>query len=173
MKFSVRLLLFWISLFLVFYLSVLLIIYLFLGAMPLNLSQILIVFVIAGILPPTLITAFFKQRLDYMESEDLSPPRFSGQKKAILKFSGRSRRPFDEVMRRIDRQWIISFSDRENNIVKFRTDTRMMSWGIGGYIKMTDESTLSVVLYPMHAKSKREQKILNQTLRVMQTVFEP
>ncbi len=108
-----------------------------------------------------------------MESEDLQPPTFSGQKKAILKFSGRSRRPFDEVMRRVDRQWIVSFSDRENNIVKFRTDTRMMSWGIGGYIKMTDESTLSVVLYPMHAKSRREQKILNQTLRVMQTIFEP
>lgn len=173
MKFSIRLLLFWISVFLTFYIGILLVTYVLWG-LPLKFGQILLVFLIAGVLPPVIITAFFMRRLDYMESEDLEPPKFSGQKKATLKFKRRTKQSaFDEVMLRIDRQWIISFSDREKRILKFRTDTRMMAWGIGGYAKMIDENTVFVVLYPMYPNSRREEKIMMQTLRIMQSVLDP
>ena len=173
MKFSIRLMFFWIAVFLAFYFGILLVTAVLWGV-PIQFWQMVLVFLIAGVLPPALITAYFYRRLDYMESEDLEPPKFKGVKKATLNFKKRTKQPaFDEVMLRIDRQWIISFSDRENRVLKFRTDTRMMAWGIGGYVKMTDDTTVQVVLYPMNSNSRREEKMMMQTLRVMQSILEP
>lgn len=173
MKFTTRLLLYWISIFLVFYIGILLAISLFWG-LPINFWQILLVFGIVGVIPPVIISAYFFKRLDYMESEDIRPPVFSGQKKAVLKFKPRtSQPPFDEIMLRIDRQWIISYSDREHGVLKFRTDSRMMAWGIGGYVQQTSENTVNVTVYPIFPTSRREKKILNQTLRLMQSILNP
>jgi hypothetical protein len=108
-----------------------------------------------------------------MESDDRDPPSFSGQKKAVFNFKGRTEYPFDEVMQRIDRQWIISFSDRENHLLKFRTDARMASWGLGGYLKMENENSITVIIYPIHPRSKREMLMVNQALRVMKSILDP
>ena len=106
-----------------------------------------------------------------MESENLNPPDFSGQKKATFKFKGRTKCPFDEVLQRIDREWIISYSDRKNCILKFRTDARMTSWGLGGYISMEEEENVVVIIYPLFPNSKREKIMVNQTLRIMRTIL--
>ena len=107
-----------------------------------------------------------------MESDDRNPPEFSGCKSAVFTFNGRTSNPFDEVLQRVDRQWIVSFSDRENRILKFRTDSRMLSWGLGGYLKMEDEKRVEVTIYPIYPRSKREALMVNQTLRVMRSVLE-
>lgn len=138
-----------------------------------NFWQILLVFVIVGMIPPAIITAYFSKRLNYMESNDINPPEFSGQKKAVFKFKGRTKCPFDEVLQRVDRQWIISYSDRKNCVVKFRTDSRMTSWGFGGYIKMEQGENVTVIVYPIFPESKREKIMVNQILRIMRTVIEP
>lgn len=74
-------------------------------------------------------------------------------------------------MQRVDRQWIISFTDREHRILKFRTDARMISWGLGGYLKMEDEDRVDVIVYPLFPDSKREMMNVNQVLRVMQSIL--
>lgn len=132
-----------------------------------------LVFTIVGIVPPAVITSFYFKRLDYMESDDIEPPTFSGQKKATLKMKTHSQTPFDELMQRVDRQWIISYSDRKNKVLKFRTDTRIMSWGIGGYVKMNHEKSILVIVFPIYEKSRREKLIMNQTLRLMQSILNP
>lgn len=172
MKFTTRLFLSWVSIFLTFYLAVMFLVAVFWG-LDIAFWQAALVFFVAGVIPPAAITAFFYRRLDYMESENLEPPHFSGQKKAVLQFKARSEHHFDEIMQRVDRQWIISFSDRESNVLKFRTDTRIMAWGLGGYLKMEDESTVLVVIYPMYPNSKREERFMNQTLRIMQNILNP
>ncbi len=172
MKFTTRLLVYWVSIFLAFLIGIMLIIGLLWG-IQINPWKLLLAFVIVGVIPPAIITAYFYKRLDYMESDDTNPPVFTGQKKAALKFSGRTSNAFDEVMQRIDRQWIISYSDRENNILKFRTDSRMIAWGIGGYVKMENEKTVQVIVYPVFPNSRREEKVMNQTLRLMQSVLNP
>ncbi len=172
MRFTIRLFLYWVSIFLIFYIGIQVVVY-FLWGMRVEAWQGVLVFLIVGVIPPALITAFFSKRLDYMESEKLEPPSFSGQKKAVFQFKGRSDSPFDEMMQRIDRQWIISYSDRKNRILKFRTDARMTSWGLGGYLKMEDEETVTVIVYPIRPRSKRDRLFVNQTLRLVHSVLNP
>ena len=74
-------------------------------------------------------------------------------------------------MQRIDRQWIISFSDRKNKVLKFRTDARMTSWGLGGYLKMEEEGQVTVIIYPVLSRSKRDRLFVNQTLRLMHSIL--
>jgi hypothetical protein len=106
-----------------------------------------------------------------MESEELDPPTFSGQQRAVFHFKGRGQKPFDEVMQRIDRQWIISFSDRRNRVLKFRTDARMTSWGLGGYLKMGEDGEITVIIYPVRSYSKRDEISVNQTLRLIHAIL--
>jgi hypothetical protein len=170
MKFTTRLFFYWVSIFLIFYFGVIGIVYLLWGVR-VNFGQAALVFFIVGMIPPAIITAYFSKRLNYMESENSEPPSFKGQKKATFHFKSHSKNPFDEVMQRIDRQWIISFSDRQNHILKFRTDSRMAFWGLGGYLKMEDEETVLVIVYPIFPNSKREKLIINQILRVMGSIL--
>lgn len=171
MKFTTRLFLYWVSIFLVFFAGIILVVYL-LWEVPVNFLQAVLVFFIVGVIPPALITFYFSKRLDYMESDDLRPPNFSGHKHAVYPFNGRTSNPFDEVLQRIDRQWIISFSDRESCVLKFRTDARMSSWGLGGYIKMEGEHSVKVTIYPIHPRSKRETLMVHQALRATRAILE-
>lgn len=172
MKFTTKLLFTWISIFLLFFVTTISLTNMLWGVqMPF--WKLLIVFFIAGIVPPALITLFFYKRLDYMESEDIAPPIFSGQKKVVMNFTPRSQNYFDEIMQRVDKNWIISYTDRENKVLKFRTDTRALSWGIGGYVKLLEDKKVLVIVYSMHPDSRREEKILNQTLRLMRAILNP
>lgn len=170
MKFTIRLFLYWVSIFLIFFIGTQLVAFL-LWNMYVEPWQGILVFLIVGVIPPAVFTSFFYKRLDYMESEKLDPPSFRGQKKAVFHFSGRTKCPFDEVLQRVDRQWIISYSDRTNRILKFRTDARMISWGMGGYLKMEDEEKVTVIVYPVRSGSKREKLFVNQTLRLMHAIL--
>jgi len=172
MRFTTRLFCYWVSIFLVFYIGVSAVLF-FLWGLRVELWQAALVFFIVGMIPPGIITLYFSRRLDYMESNNLNPPSFRGQKKAVFQFKGRTKCPFDEVLQRVDRQWIISFSDRANRTLKFRTDARMVSWGMGGYLKMEDEETVTVIVYPIRPKSKREKLFVNQTLRLMRSILNP
>ncbi|MDR1743590.1 MAG: hypothetical protein LBR48_07210 [Dysgonamonadaceae bacterium] len=172
MKFTTKLLLFWVSVFLIFYLAVMVILLVSFGV-DANLGQLMLVFSVTGVLPPMLITAFFSKKLDYMESENINPPTFRGQKKEVLAFKPRSEGyAFHEVWQIMDRNWIISFSDTQNRVLKFRTDSRIMSWGIGGYVRLTDDNYLEVIVYPIFESSKDEELIMNQTLQMMKTLFD-
>lgn len=170
MKFTTKLLIFWSSVFLIFLLGIIIVMSLFWGV-TFDFKQLLIAFIINGVIPPAIITSFFYYRLEYMESKDENPPKFSGVKSMQIPFQGRTSCPFDEIMQRVDREYIISYSNRKNQILKFRTDTRMLSWGIGGYIRMIDNNIMEVFVYPIHKKSRREKLHLNQTLRVLCSVF--
>ncbi|MDO5663804.1 MAG: hypothetical protein Q4G63_00935 [Bacteroidia bacterium] len=173
MKFTTKLFLSWMSIFLIFYLTVIAIISLFWG-IRIQFWQWLLVFFIAGVLPPAFLTWLFYSRLDYMESEKSDPPTFSGQKKATLTFKAKSNNHYAEMLQKIDRNFIVSYSDKEACIVKFRTDSRIMSWGVGGYLRlMDDDNKVEAIVYPMTADSKREEKILLQTLRLLKSVLNP
>ncbi|WP_294080017.1 hypothetical protein [Proteiniphilum sp. UBA5384] len=170
MKFTVRLYLYWVSIFLTFFAGILLVVYLLWDFRPV-LWQVGIVFFIVGMIPPAIITLFVAKRLDYMESDDVDPPSFSGQRTERFHFKGHTRQPFDEVLQRVDRQWIISYSDRKKGILKFRTDARMAAWGLGGYIKMEDKETLLAIVYPIRPRSQREQLMVGQLLILMKSVL--
>ncbi|MGI6048152.1 MAG: hypothetical protein ACOYEG_09135 [Petrimonas sp.] len=172
MKFTSKLFLAWTSIFLIFYITVIAIIGLFWG-IRIQFWQWLLVFLIAGVLPPAVLTWLFYKRLDYMESENQEPPTFSGQKKATFVFKTRSNNHYAELLQKIDRSFIVSYSDKEARIVKFRTDSRIMSWGVGGYVKLLDANKVEAIVYPMIADSKREEKILLQTLRLLKAVLNP
>lgn len=83
-----------------------------------NYWQLLVAFIINGVIPPAIITSFLYYRLDYMESEDDTPPKFKGVKTMDIPFQARTDNPFDEMMQKIDRQYIISYSDRQKKILK-------------------------------------------------------
>jgi hypothetical protein len=136
-----------------------------------DLLQMGLVFFIVGMIPPAILTLFLAKRLDYMESDDTNPPSFSGQKTELFHFKGRTEQPFDEVMQRVDRQWIISYSDRKKGILKFRTDARMAAWGLGGYMKMEDKESILVIVYPIRPRSKRERLMVEQLLLLMKSVL--
>ncbi|MDD4630895.1 MAG: hypothetical protein PHQ77_01450 [Proteiniphilum sp.] len=170
MKFTVRLFIYWVSIFLIFFIGIQIVVYI-LWKMRLEPWQGTLVFLIVGVIPPAIITSFFYKRLDYMESEKLDPPSFTGQKKAQFQFKGRTNQPFDEILQRVDRQWIISFSDRKNHVLKFRTDARMISWGLGGYLKMENDGNVVVIVYPISPRSKREKLFVNQTLRLIHSIL--
>lgn len=171
MKFTTKLIIFWASVFLIFLSGIILVMVLFWG-IKFNYWHLFIAYVINGIIPPAIITSLFYKRLDYMESESLEPPTFDGVRTQNLSFKARTRYPFDEMMQKVDRQYIISYSDRENQILKFRTDTRMLAWGISGYIKMIDPENVVVVVYPIF-NSKRDALTVSQTIRVLQSIFNP
>ena len=172
MKFTTKLLIFWASLFLIFLTGIISVMAVFWG-IQFNFWHLAVVFIINGIIPPAIITSFFYKRLDYMESDSLNPPTFKGMKTANLTFKGKNKSPFDEMMHRIDRQYIISYSDREKKVLKFRTDTRMLAWGIGGFVKMIDDENVEVIVYPVFGNSRRDELYLNQTLRILYSVFNP
>ena len=170
MKFTTKLLIFWASVFLIFLSGIFFVMTVFWG-MHFNFWHLLVAFIINGVIPPAIITSFFYNRLEYMESEVDSLPQFKGVKTRVLSFKSRTSCPFDEMMQKIDRQYIISYSDRKNKILKFRTDTRMLSWGIGGYLKMLDNETVEAYVYPVFKNSKREELTTNQVLRVIHSIF--
>ncbi|MDR1517440.1 MAG: hypothetical protein LBS52_04980 [Dysgonamonadaceae bacterium] len=172
MKFTTKLLLFWISVFLIFYLAVMVILLVSFG-LDTNLGQLMLVFSVTGVLPPMVITAFFSKKLDYMESENTNPPDFKGQQRAVFAFKPHSAgNAFHEVWQIMDRNWIISFSDSQGHVLKFRTDSRVMSWGIGGYVRLSDDYMLEVVVYPIFENSKSEEHFVNQTMQMMKTLFD-
>lgn len=170
MKFTTKLLIFWASVFLIFLSGIVFVMTVFWG-MHFNFWHLLVAFIINGVIPPAIITSFFYNRLEYMESEIDTPPKFKGVKTRVLPFKSRTSCPFDEMMQKIDHQYIISYSDRKNKILKFRTDTRMLSWGIGGYLKMLDDETVEAYVYPVFKNSKREELTTNQVLRVVHSIF--
>lgn len=175
MSFTFRLYCYWVSIFLVFYVGVIVVVQLLWG-MNVVIWQAALVFFIVGMIPPGILTFLFSKRLNYMESDNIDPPDFTGQKKMTFTFKGNTKFPFDEVLQRVDRQWIISYSDRQNEVLKFRTDSRMASWGLGGYLRMYKDgeeggSRVVVIVYPIHSKSKRESVMVTQTLRVMRTIL--
>lgn len=170
MKFTIRLYLYWVSIFLTFFMGVVLVVYFLWGVWG-DLLQMGLVFFIVGMIPPAILTLFLAKRLDYMESDDTNPPSFSGQKTELFHFKGRTEQPFDEVMQRVDRQWIISYSDRKKGILKFRTDARMAAWGLGGYMKMEDKESILVIVYPIRPRSKRERLMVDQLLLLMKSVL--
>ncbi|WP_352422992.1 hypothetical protein [Proteiniphilum sp.] len=170
MKFTIRLYLYWVSIFLTFFMGVVLVVYFLWGVWG-DLPQMGLVFFIVGMIPPAILTLFLAKRLDYMESDDTNPPSFSGQKTELFHFKGRTEQPFDEVMQRVDRQWIISYSDRKKGILKFRTDARMAAWGLGGYMKMEDKESILVIVYPIRPRSKRERLMVEQLLLLMKSVL--
>ena len=170
MKFTTKLLIFWASVFLIFLFGIIVVMSIFWGVQ-FNFWQVMIVFIINGVLPPAIITSFFYNRLEYMELENDEPPTFKEVKTMKLPFKARTSCPFDEMMQKVDRQYIISFSDRKKKVLKFRTDTRMLSWGIGGYLKMEDDNTVLVYVYPVFKHSRREELVLNQTLRILHSIF--
>lgn len=172
MKFTTKLFLTWTFIFLIFYLAIIAIISLFWG-IRIPFWQLLLAFFIAGVLPPAFLTMLFYKRLDYMESEDQEPPTFAGQRKAMLTFNARSDNHYAELLQKIDRSFIVSYSDKDAGIVKFRTDSRIMSWGIGGYVKLMEDGKVKSVIYPMNPKSKREKKLLLQTLRLLKSILNP
>jgi len=108
-----------------------------------------------------------------MESDDVEPPKFSGSKEIHLPLKTRTPQNFDEIIQRIDKEWIVSFSDRKKQVLKFRTDARMTAWGIGGYIKPENDDTALVVLYPMFPNSKHDERAMRQTLYIMESVLNP
>lgn len=170
MKFTFKLYLYWVSIFFTFFVGVLFVVYMLWDLRPVF-WQTGLVFFLVGMIPPGIITLFFAKRLDYMESDDPDPPSFSGQKTELLHFKGRTQQPFDEVLQRIDRQWIISYSDRKNGVLKFRTDARMLSWGLGGYLKMEDKGAVLVIIYPIQSRSKREKLMVDQSFLIMKSVL--
>lgn len=170
MKFTTKLLIFWSSVFLIFLLGFILVMSVFWN-IRFDFWQLAIAFIINGVLPPAIITSFFYRRLEYMESEDDTPPQFKGVKVLDIPFEARTSCPFDEMMQKIDRQYIISYSDRKNKILKFRTDSRMMTWGLGGYLRMYDNNTVEAYVYPIRRNSRREGLTVNQTLRVLCSIF--
>ena len=170
MKFTTKLLIFWASVFLIFLLGIIFVMTVF-WDVKFNFWQISVAFILNGVIPPAIITSFFYNRLEYMESENDEPPTFEGLKKMELPFKAKRSCPFDELMHKVDRQYIISYSNREKRIVKFRTDARMLSWGISGYLKMVDDTTVIAYVYPVLKNSRREELILNQTLRVLYSIF--
>lgn len=172
MKFTTKLLMFWATVFLIFLLGIVFVMTVFWN-IQFSFLQIFVVFILNGVIPPAIITSFFYKRLEYMESEDLSPPKFKGHKTAHFVYKPRTRRPFDELMQKIDRQYIISFSDRKSKTLKFRTDSRLLSWGICGYVKMNDNNDIYVVVYPIYENSRREALTLNQTLRILNSILTP
>ncbi|MDD2243969.1 MAG: hypothetical protein VB024_00075 [Dysgonamonadaceae bacterium] len=172
MKFTTRLFLHWISIFLVFFVAVIAIMSV-LWKSNFEFWQLMIVFFIAGVIPPGIITSMFYRRLNYMESDDIEPPKFTGSEKAEFIYKGKTDHPFDEILQRIDRQWIISYSDREKRVLKFKTDSRVFSWGIGGYLRMIDDNKVQVYVYPPHKDSRRELLVMNQTLSLIQSILNP
>ena len=172
MKFTTKLFLTWTSIFLIFYIAVIGIISVFWG-IRIPFWQLLLAFFIAGVLPPAFLTRIFYKRLDYMESDNLEAPAFAGHKKASLTFNARSANHYAEMLQKIDRNFIVSYSDKEAQVVKFRTDSRIMSWGVCGYVKLLDNDKVEAVVYSMNADSKREEKILLQTLRLLRAVLNP
>ncbi len=170
MKFTTKLLIFWASVYLIFLLGIIVVMSVFWGV-HFNFWHLLVAFIINGVIPPAIITSFFYNRLEYMESENDTPPKFRGVKTMTLPFTARTSCPFDEMLQRVDRQYIISYSDRKKKILKFRTDTRMISWGIGGYLKMLDDNTVEAYVYPVIKNSRREELTSNQTLRILHSIF--
>ena len=170
MKFTTKLLIFLSSVFLIFLIVIVLVMSIFWNV-TFNFWQLLVAFIINGVIPPAIITSFFYYRLEYMESEDDTPPKFRGVKELDIKFEARTNSPFDEMMQKVDRQYIISYSDRKNKILKFRTDSRMLTWGLGGYLKMHEDNTVEAYVYPIHKNSRREGLTVNQTLRVLSSIF--
>lgn len=170
MKFTTKLFLTWISIFLIFYLAVIGIIYILWG-LKIDVWQLAIVFIIAGVIPPAIITALFYKKLEYMESEDSSPPLFKGRTELIILFNSRSTDSFNEILQRIDKEFIVSYSDKNNSLVKFRTDSRILSWGVCGYVKLLDDSKVCAIVYPMNGNSVKEDRLVNQTLSILSAIL--
>ena len=87
MRFSRRLYCYWVSIFLIFYVGILTIVSLFWG-LDARLWQVVLVFIIVGMIPPAIITAFARRLI--MESEEL----FLGQQRAVFHFKGRGQKLF-------------------------------------------------------------------------------
>ena len=170
MKFTTKLFLTWTSIFLIFYLAVVAIVALFWG-FDIKFWQLALVFIIAGVLPPAFLTMLFYKKLDYMESETSDAPSFKGQIEVELPFQSRTTDYFNEVFQRIDMGFIVSYSDKKSGVVKFRTDSRIMSWGVCGYVKLLDENKVRAIVYPMNPESEREGKILEQSISVLKAVL--
>lgn len=170
MKFTTKLFLAWTSIFLIFYLSVIASISLFWG-IRFPFWQLAVVFVISGVLPPAFLTMLFYRKLDYMESDDLDPPRFSGTKNLTIFYKPRTRRVYDEVFQKIDKGFIVSYSDKASGVIKFRTDSRVLSWGVCGYVRLMDDERIEAIVYSMNADSKREEKVLLQTLKLLDAIL--
>ncbi len=170
MKFTTKLFLTWISIFLIFYLTVIAIIAIF-WSFDIKFWQLALVFIIAGIIPPAFLTMLFYKKLDYMESNSSEAPSFRGQIKETMSFKARSENYYNELFQKIDRGFIISYSDKSSGIIKFRTDSRIMSWGVCGYVKLLDNKTIDAIVYPMNPDSYREDMILKQSLNLLRAIL--
>jgi len=46
-----------------------------------------------------------------------------------------------------------------------------MAWGIGGYVKMNDDLTVQIVVYPVSSSSLLTEKVMESTLASLRSLF--
>ncbi|MCB9002006.1 MAG: hypothetical protein H6537_08560 [Bacteroidales bacterium] len=115
------------------------------------------------------ISVTLKPKYNYLESEELNEPIFGDKLEKTTKLKNI---PFDfnEVKNKIQEKWRITYFDSRNNIIKYRSKMKFNSWGVGGFLKI-DNETAKIISFPIVGYSRRDNKLVTEMIELTEKII--
>jgi len=135
-----------------------------------NITSIgLIISIAYSLLYYGVISITLKPRYDYLESEELKEPVFGDKLEKVTKIESSSF-DFNEIKNKIQKEWIITNSDNQNNIIKYRSKMKFNSWGVGCFLKVENE-TIKIISFPIAGYTQKGKKLAVEMIDLTEKII--
>lgn len=116
-----------------------------------------------------LISVSFKPRYNYLESVELKEPDFKDKYEKMIE-TEHALFDFNEVKNKIQERWVITFFDSQNMILKYRSDIKFNSWGVGGFLKM-GKDTIKIISFPILGYTRKGQRLSQEMITLTEKMI--
>lgn len=112
-----------------------------------------------------------KPRFAYLESDETNEPVFGDKNEKIIEIRTEPVN-IKELKNRIQKKWIITHFNENNNIIKFRSKISFNSWGVGGVLIIENENKhIKIISYPITGYTQKGRKLSKQTVEEIEIMI--
>jgi len=111
------------------------------------------------------ISVSMKPKFKYLESKDSDEPIFGDKRERIIILKKNKTIDFLEIKNVIKRNWIITYFNDDEKIIKYRMKMNFGTWGAGVLLKFDIErNQLKIVCFPIAGYTQKGDKLALQMI---------
>ena len=110
-----------------------------------------------------------KPKFAYLESEELNEPVFGDKCERTIKKDNTTLN-FNDVTNKIQEKWKVTYSYRQNNIIKFRSKINFNTWGVGVILKFDNEN-IKIISFPITGYTKKGNKLAKHMIEMTEKLI--
>ena len=111
-------------------------------------------------------------RIKYLENDDTAKPSFKDVCSSMVNTSQGF--DFNRLKTEIADKWVVTFSDDEKKVLKFRTKIRFFSWGAATWLRYdSDTGEIQMYCFPISSMMLSNARKIQREIESCLNVFEP